>query len=258
MAKTDFFIPSLGDEFIDLRDSLPGDAYHWSWERNLSQVNFLAIHSTNGLDTQRPEDIALDHINRNGWGGIGYHFLISKDGMVYYVGDISTARANVANLNEQVLGIGIIGNFTNGLVPTTEQLDSAHKLCEFFINYSALPNITSWDKVRGHKELPNQTTNCPGETFQNWRIQIVEGVSESADQKNQLQSQVDSLQASLASVNQQVISLQEALQERDEEISELKKTVSDTPIYRHTDTTLTIVGAFVNLYKFVFPPGKVA
>lgn len=268
MAKIDLAIPSLVDTFIDLRDSLPGDSYNWSWERDLSQVNFLAIHSTGGLDTQTPQDIALDHINRNGWGGIGYHFLIDKEGLVYYVGDISTARANVANLNEQVLGIGIIGNFTNGLVPTTEQLDSAHKLCEFFISYSALPNITSWDKVRGHKELPNQSTNCPGETFQNWRIQIVEGVLEFQDQIVRLQSQVDSLQASLASVNQQAISLQEVLQEREQQISELKKAVSDTPIYRNTDipasrgepkvdTTLTIVGAFVNLYKLVFPPGKV-
>src|SRR3989338_4313740 len=119
MAKTDLTIPSLGDKFIDLRDGIPGDSYTWSWERDLSQVNFLAIHQTSGLDTQTPQEIANQQINNNGWGGIGYHFLIAKDGTVYYVGDISTARANVANLNEQVLGICLIGNFTSGLVPTT-------------------------------------------------------------------------------------------------------------------------------------------
>lgn len=271
MAKTDLFIPSLGDVFIDLRDSLSGDAYNWSWERPLAQVNYLAIHSTNGPDTQTPQEIADNHININGWEGIGYHFLIDKEGVVYYVGDISTARANVANLNGQVIGIGLIGNFVQGMLPTREQLDNAHKLCEFLLNYPNLPSVRSWDKLRGHKELPNQATNCPGDDWDQWRIQIVEGLpllqepavpQNLTDENTQLlQSQVDSLQTSLASVNQRVISLQEALQQRDQQISELKKSASESPIYRHTDipktdTTLTIVGALINLYKFVFPPGK--
>ena len=254
MAITDFNIPSLGDKFIDLRQILPGDAYTWSWERSLPQVNYLAIHHT-GVENQTPEQIARSHITTNGWGGIGYHFLIDKQGFVYYVGDISTARANVANLNEQVLGICLIGNFISDQVPSQEQLDSAHKLCEFLISLPELTNVKSWDKVRGHKELPNQSTPCPGDNWSAWRIQIVEGFptpsegfifnSATADSA----SQVDSLQASLAAVNQQMFTLQEALQERDKEIAELKKPPSDT--------TLTIVGALINLYKIIIPPGKV-
>lgn len=279
MAKTNLFIPPLGGKYTDLRETIPGDAYNWSWERDPSQVNYLAIHSTSGPDTQTPQDIADIHINTNGWGGIGYHFLIAQDGTVYYVGDISTARANVANLNEQVIGIGLIGNFIQGKIPSVEQLDSCHKLCEFLLNYSALTSLNSWDKVRGHKELPNQTTDCPGDDWSNWRIQIVEGVSlpETGipqDQLEMLKNQIDSLQTSLASVNQQAIFLQEALQERDQLIGELKKQLaakqSDTLIHsprgeassktgeagRHTDTTLTIIQALVNLYKFALLPRK--
>lgn len=265
MSKTDLTISSLGEKFVDLRDILSGDAYNWSWERPLAQVNYLAIHSTNGANTQTPQDIANLHINTNGWGGIGYHFLIDKEGIVYYVGDISTARANVASLNEQVIGIGLIGNFTGGQVPSIEQLGAAHKLCEFLISFTNLPSVRSWDKVRGHKELPNQTTNCPGETWDQWRIQIVEGITSEETplypQPDFYRDQVESLQASLASVNQQAISLQEALQQRDLQINQLKQSQSDTQIHRYTETlktdsTLTIVGALINLYKFVFPPGK--
>lgn len=263
MAKTDLTIPFLGEQFIDLRQILPGDAYNWSWERPLAQVNYLAIHSTNGPDTQTPQDIARVHININGWAGIGYHFLIDKAGLVYYVGDISTARANVANLNEQVIGIGLIGNFVSGVLPSKQQLDSAHKLCEFLLNYPNLPSVRSWDKLRGHKELPNQTTNCPGDNWDSWRIQIVEGIPQEevtpSPKMDFLQDQVDNLQVSLATLNQQVISLQEVIQEKDQQIKMLKE--SDTPIHRYTDTlktdsTLTIVGALINLYKFVFPPGE--
>lgn len=264
MAKTDLTIPALGNKFIDYRDLLPGDSYNWSWERDLSQVNYLAIHHSGGPDTETPENIANAHITNNGWGGIGYHFLIAKDGTVFYVGDIGTARANVANLNEQVIGICLVGNFTQGRLPSNEQLDSTHKLCEFFIlNFPDLTGVKSWDKVRGHNELPNQSTNCPGETFSTWRTQIVEGVTTAEeireisvedDKKVQgLKSQIDSLQTSLASLNQQVFFLQEALVERDRLINQLRsQPTSGNP----QDTTLTIVDALINLYRFVFPPGK--
>ncbi len=234
MPKTDLIIPDLGNKFVDLRDSLPGDAYNWSWTRPLSQVNYLAIHHSATADSKTPEDIANVHINNNGWGGIGYHFIISKDGTVYYVGDISTARANAANLNEQVLGICLVGNFIQGQVPSSAQLESTHKLCEFFISdFSALSNINSWDKVRGHKELPNQSTDCPGDNWDSWRILIVEGIGktsennpsqneETEDKERQLQSQIDNLQASLGLVNQQLILLKETLTEREDEIIRLK------------------------------------
>lgn len=250
MAHTDLTIPSLGYKFIDLRDILPGDAYNFNWERSLDQVNYLAIHHTGGADSQTPRDLANEHMTKNGWGGIGYHFLINKQGEVFYVGDISTARANVANLNEQVIGIGLIGNFVAGSSPTEEQINSAHLLGEYLLNYADLINVKSWDKVRGHSELPGQSTDCPGDNWQDIRIKIVEGVIP-------VQSQVDSLQASLAFLNQQAISLQGALQEREEEIRQLKSQPStQKPDTTKTDETLTIVGALINLYKFLSPPGK--
>lgn len=332
MAKTDLFIPGLSNQFVDLRDSIPGDSYNWSWVRPLSQVNYLAIHHTAGPDTQTPDEIASYHINNNGWGGIGYHFLIVKDGTVYYVGDISTARANVANLNEQVLGICLIGNFTGGRVPTPSQIDSAQKLCEFFIfNYPDLNNVTSWDSVKGHKELPGQSTTCPGDNWPVWKAEIIGSgnppsvppsvppstsssspppsdrgaqITESyrsvlgrdpdmgglqtytngpltieqivmsmvnsnehreiirlAKEAPALQSQVKDLQVTLASVNQQLITLQETIQLREQEISDLKTKLNmmpspSEPVPPQEDHTLTIVGALINLYQFIFPARK--
>ncbi len=61
----------------------------------------------------------------------------------------------------------------------------------------------------------------------------------------------ENFQTTLASLNQQVIILQKTLQEKDAEIAELKK---DTK----SDQTLTIVGALINLYKFIFLSGKAA
>lgn len=327
MARIDLSIPSLGNKFVDIRDTIPGDSYNWSWVRPLSQVKFLAIHHSAGPDTQTPEEIANYHISHNGWGGVGYHFLIGKDGTVYYGGDISTARANVANLNEQVLGICLIGNFTQGRLPTNEQFDSTNKLCDFFINnYPDLVNVTSWDSVKGHKDLPGQATVCPGDNWSMWRSQIVgvggpptpsvptsdrgaqitelyrivlgrdadmgglqtytngpltideimrsmvnssehQDLIRAAKDVPALTSQIDSLQTSLASINQQVISLQERLQEREQEIADLKSRLPSTVIepagtvpslpQPKKDSTLTLTEALVNLYKFIFWPRKV-
>ncbi len=85
-----------------------------------------------------------------------------------------------------------------------------------------------------------------------------------------LQSQIENLQTTLASLNQQVITLQEALQERDKEIANLQSKLFECnqekqalslppnaaqPVKR-VDDTLTIIGALINLYQFAFPPGK--
>lgn len=84
------------------------------------------------------------------------------------------------------------------------------------------------------------------------------------EQSNQqdLQSQIQNLQTTLASLNQQIIILQEALQERDQEIAELKARSTSQVGFDSwevkKDETLTIVGALINLYNYIFLPGKVA
>lgn len=69
------------------------------------------------------------------------------------------------------------------------------------------------------------------------------------------ESQIDNLQTTLASLNQQVIFLQEKLQEKDQDIAELEMRLSSTP-EQPEDETLTIVGAVIKLYQYIFPPGK--
>lgn len=330
MARIDLTIPSF-TSLVDLRDSIPGDSFNWSWTRPLSQVNYLAIHHTAGPETQTPEQIANFHIQSNGWGGIGYHFLVDRNGVVYYVGDISTARANVANLNDAVIGICLIGSFMAGREPSDQQLSSVRVLCDFFINnYPALTNLNSWDQVKGHKELPGQSTACPGENWATWKLKITQGGSTTppptpitppsssgtdrgakitegyrkvlgrdpdmeglqsytnsplpidqiiwsmatseehqtllrmAKEAESLKNQVDNMQTSLTSVNQQLLILQESLKEKDEELSRLRAQLNQPSSNGQvespnppSDNTLTITDLLVNLFKFIFMPRKV-
>lgn len=162
MADTPLHIPALANrgKFRDYRKGIWGDSFNWSWNRQPNEVKYLVIHHTVTKHEATPDDIALLHKAR-GWAGIGYHFVITKDGMVHYCGDVGTARANVANLNEKVIGITLVGDFTKHL-PSDDQIISAHDLCQFFLDQKAVwGNLQGWtESVVGHKEL--QATACPG------------------------------------------------------------------------------------------------
>lgn len=166
MARTDLHIPDLLNrgKWNDYRDKIGQGAYNWSWIRPWSQLKYVVIHHSVTIHEATPDDIALLHKAR-GWGSIGYHFVITKDGVVHYVGDISTARANVANMNEQVIGICLVGDFTKHL-PSDEQIRSAHDLSKFFFFQApSLPTLIDWQQLKGHKDL--DATACPGSSWPN-------------------------------------------------------------------------------------------
>jgi N-acetylmuramoyl-L-alanine amidase len=168
MANTPLYLPVLEErkKFNDYRQGVWGDSFTWAGSRSWDKVKYLVIHHSvtnpSGNNKNDVDYIAQLHKNR-GWGGVGYHFIITPDGMVYYVGDISTSRANVADKNDFVIGICMVGDFTKGL-PTDGQVLSAHDLCKFLINdVPALTNIKDWCNVVGHKDL--QATQCPGTSW---------------------------------------------------------------------------------------------
>lgn len=169
-----------GYNFDDYRQGIWGDSFNWDFARSLDQVVKLAIHhsvtNTAGkTPRQQADEIANIHKNR-GWAGVGYHFIIARDGTVLYVGDIGTGRANVTANNEKVIGICLAGDFTKEL-PSAHQILAANRLCNYFINnYPALKNVTKWDDVIGHQDAfsilkwPGITsgTTCPSPA---WRDQ---------------------------------------------------------------------------------------
>lgn len=170
MANTPLHIPALVERqrFIDYRQQVRGNSFNWSWNRRPDEVLYLVVHHSVTEANKEPraqvDEIADIHVDTRGWGGIGYHFVITDDGTAWYVGDVGTARANVKNINEKVIGICLVGDFTQHN-PTDEQILSAHDLCQFFLSqHSVWPKLHSWEaSVRGHKEL--QSTACPGTSW---------------------------------------------------------------------------------------------
>lgn len=144
---------------VDDRMSISGDSYTWhKVNTNLKRVKYIAIHHSVTPRNWTPEKISQLHLRRWGNGaGIGYHFVITEDGIIHYVGDLGTQRANVLNRNHEVIGVLVMGDFQNGRKPSDSQYRGAHVLCKQLERDSRF-NL-SWASVKFHNEL--QATACP-------------------------------------------------------------------------------------------------
>jgi hypothetical protein len=166
----------LHESFIDdIRQPVAGDSYGWAALEPTTRKTQLVIHHSASNSLRNPgEDgysIANYHVNSNGWGGVGYHFVIRHDrhpkgAGVEYVGDLGTWRAHVLNQNPGKVGICLAGNFSEE-VPGRRQLELTRQLIDFFIApNNILPTIENYSQVVGHRDL--MATACPGDGRDAW------------------------------------------------------------------------------------------
>lgn len=183
MSNVVFYVPKLQDKgvWLDWRGSFKG-GYGWRNDIALSGIKKVVLHHSVTTPTKNAtkdvQTLFNIHVNGNGWGGIGYNFVVTseeKDGFakVAYVGDLGSARAHAPNDkgafgiragygNNHLIGICFIGSFHTGALPTKAQLRSAHYLVEelIFKENARLTGIgDTWDNLRGHQEF--DYTACP-------------------------------------------------------------------------------------------------
>ncbi|MEX1024965.1 MAG: peptidoglycan recognition family protein [Planctomycetota bacterium] len=103
------------------------------------------------------------HIEDNGWGDIGYHYLIDPKGNVFegrkatYQG----AHAGSSQANRNNVGICLLGHFDTER-PTPAALASLQGLCDAIRRRQSIPR----SQVFSHKDF--KETECPGRFLQAW------------------------------------------------------------------------------------------
>lgn len=189
MSNITFVVPKLTENkaWLDYRGQYPG-GHGWRYDRALSTIKYAANHHsvTNPSFNAKKDVDSLWSIHKgNGWGGIGYNFVITseevngKDGLRYakvaYVGDIGSVRAHTPNVkgafklrsgygNEDIVAACMIG-MLHQKNPTEAQIRSAYWLYRELITQegSRLPNLKGSisEKLKGHKDF--DPTACPGD-----------------------------------------------------------------------------------------------
>lgn len=153
---------------VDDRMSISGDSFYWyQVDENLSRWKYFVVHHSVTGNNSTPEDLAQIHLAQ-GWSGIGYHFVITRDGVIHYVGDLGTWRANVGGMNDVCIGVNLIGDFRFGNVPSDAQYKAVNVLYREFVADSRFPGIKGPGSVKFHREL--NATACPGDVNKDWVI----------------------------------------------------------------------------------------
>lgn len=97
------------------------------------------------------------HKRDNGWIGVGYNYVILKDGTIQEGRPHRAVGAHAGpTANPHTFGICLIGNLSNH-PPTEQQVTAARELYQYLVSvYGKL-------KVWGHRDF--MATECPGKLF---------------------------------------------------------------------------------------------
>lgn len=140
-----------GIQIIDKYNSLMRNGSYST--RSLDKISQIVVHHS-ASTSHKAEDFARWHVEQRGWAGIGYHFVIEKDGTIIRGNPLENISYNVANHNTKSIGICLSGNFEVE-EPTDQQLKYLRKLIIHLRKLLPQPL-----QVYRHRDFGS--TSCPG------------------------------------------------------------------------------------------------
>ena len=127
-------------------------------------TEFIVIHHTGFPDIDKDSTAAAIHKfhkETNKWAGIGYHYLIRKDGTIEQGRRPEMIGAHAYGHNKTSVGVCLAGNFDIGK-PTERQMAAVKELCSWLCQKYKLDPMKK-GVIVGHRELND--TSCPGKNL---------------------------------------------------------------------------------------------
>lgn len=124
-------------------------------EKRSKVLKYIVIHHTASTRDMTVQEIHQLHLNQGeNWKGIGYHFYIDKQGVIWRGRPEEMSGSHALDYNSVSLGICLSGNFEIEK-PTEKQIQSVTDLVKY------LRKKYGNFKLVGHKDL--NATACPGQ-----------------------------------------------------------------------------------------------
>jgi len=134
---------------------LPRHANKRYASRDVGTIQYVIVNHSAVPPTVTATQVAQFHVKNMNWPGIGYHFYIDDQGIIYQTNHLSTISYHAGNYDSVSVGICVAGNFTK-TIPTAAQLKSTAHLAAWLLDELRLPV----EAVRGKKEFID--TQSPG------------------------------------------------------------------------------------------------
>jgi N-acetyl-anhydromuramyl-L-alanine amidase AmpD len=123
--------------------------------RRRDRTDQIIIHHTASGDVSA-EEMHGWHLQNDGWGGLGYHYIVRTNGTVERGRPEKMRGIHARGANANSIGIALCGNFTHSR-PFTAQIDSLAELIQDIrTRYPNIPVVRHQDRV---------ATACPGNLF---------------------------------------------------------------------------------------------
>ena len=124
-------------------------------EKRSKILEYIVIHHTASTRDMTVQEIHQLHLNQGeNWKGIGYHFYIDKQGVIWRGRPEEMSGSHALDYNSVSIGICLSGNFEIEK-PTEKQIQSVTDLVKY------LRKKYGNFKLVGHKDL--NATACPGQ-----------------------------------------------------------------------------------------------
>jgi hypothetical protein len=134
--------------------------FEFSSLQNRETTDAIVIHHVGNTN----RDVSAAEIDQwhknNGWAGIGYHFVIRKDGTIERGRPMDMLGAHCYGENWHTIGVNIVGEF-DGHEPEPEQMVSAAKLLAALCRYYGI--APDRKHIVGHRDF--NATACPGQNL---------------------------------------------------------------------------------------------
>ena len=133
---------------------------HSSQYQNFRRIDLIVIHCSATRATQRytVDDCRRDHRAR-GFADIGYHYYITRDGVVHAGRALYQVGAHATGYNQHSIGICYEGGLDiRGRPCDTRTPEQKKTLCKLI---ERLREDYPEAKVVGHRDLPGVKKDCP-------------------------------------------------------------------------------------------------
>lgn len=132
-------------------------------------IELIVIHCA---ATPPSADITAADIDRwhrsRGWLGIGYHYVIRRNGKVETGRPLDRAGAHVAGHNSRSIGICLAGGVAEKDRKTPEANFTPEQYAELALLIETLVERFPGAEVLGHRDIPGVAKDCPSFDARSW------------------------------------------------------------------------------------------
>ena len=131
---------------------------NWKWNTplyNRKKTDYIVLHHA-AASIASAADVDRWH-KQNGWAGIGYHFYVRKNGIIYRGRPIGALGAHVSGKNDVSIGICAEGDYSFEQMPTAQKRAIAGLLD--YLKNNCYPRA----EIVGHREIGS--SDCPGKNY---------------------------------------------------------------------------------------------